>query len=224
MKKAIFVDIDNTLLDFDKCAHLSMKRSFEDFGIPFEDHMFDTFERVNLSIWRSLENGHITKDQLFKIRWSTVLAALDINFDGIEMEKQFKQYINTVALTIDYAKEILEYLSAKYKVYATSNATYEQQISRLKNADFDKYFSGYFISEQVGFEKPSKEFFDGCFKEIPFSVDEVVLIGDSPTADIRGGAKYGLDTIWFDHRGETLPEGVNPTYTIKHLEEIENIL
>ena len=61
------------------------------------------------------------------------------------MEKQFKHYINTVAITIDYAKEILEYLSSKYKVYATSNATYEQQISRLKNADFDKYFSGYFI-------------------------------------------------------------------------------
>jgi YjjG family noncanonical pyrimidine nucleotidase len=224
MKKAIFLDIDNTLLDFDKCAHLSMKSSFEDFGIEFEEWMFDTFERVNLSIWRSLEKGYITKPQLFKIRWATVLAALDINFDGIEMETRFKHYINTVAITIDYAKEILEYLSKKYKLYATSNATYEQQISRLKNAGFDKYFSGYFISEKVGFEKPSKEFFDGCTKDLPYQLDELILIGDSPTADIKGGAQYGIDTIWFDHRGEKLPDIVTPTYTVNHLKEIENIL
>ena len=224
MKKAIFIDIDNTLLDFDKCAYLSMKRSFEDFGIPFDDSMFDTFERVNLSLWHSLENGYISKDQLFKIRWSSVLAALNVKADGILMEKQFKHYINTVAITIDYAKEILEYLSSKYKVYATSNATYEQQISRLKNADFDKYFSGYFISERVGFEKPSKEFFDGCFASLPYSVDEVTMIGDSPTADIKGGVKYGLDTIWFNHRGESLPDDIKPKFTVSHLKEIENIL
>ena len=54
MKKAIFIDIDNTLLDFDKCAYLSMKRSFEDFGLPFDDSMFDTFERVNLSVFSLL--------------------------------------------------------------------------------------------------------------------------------------------------------------------------
>ena len=94
----------------------------------------------------------------------------------------------------------------------------------MKNAGFDKYFSGYFISEKVGFEKPSKEFFDGCFKDLPYDLDEVVLIGDSPTADIKGGSKYGLDTIWFDHRGEKLPEGVAPTHIVHHLKEIENIL
>ncbi len=224
MKKAIFLDIDNTLLDFDKCAHLSMKNAFEDFVIPFSDDMFNMFERVNLSIWKRLEEGIISKEQLFKIRWSTVLAALNIDFDGIEMENQFKKYINSVAITIDYAKELLEYLSKKYKLYATSNSTYEQQISRLKNAGFEKYFDGYFISEKVGYEKPSKEFFDKCFESLPYSKMEVILIGDSPTADIKGGEQYGIETIWFDHRGEKLPSGVSASYTVNHLKQIENIL
>ena len=52
MINTIFIDIDNTLLDFDKCAYLSMKSAFEDCGLPFEDSMFDTFERINLSLWR----------------------------------------------------------------------------------------------------------------------------------------------------------------------------
>ena len=152
MIDTIFIDIDNTLLDFDKCAYLSMKSAFEDCGLTFEDSMFDTFERINLSLWRRLEEKIITKDQLFKIRWSTVLAGLGIEYDGIEMERRFKHYINTYAVTIDGAEDLLRYLSKKYKIYATSNSTYDQQISRLKNAGFDKYFDGYFISEKAGAE------------------------------------------------------------------------
>ena len=57
MITTIFIDIDNTLLDFDKCAYLSMKSAFEDVGLLFEDYMFDTFERINLSLWHRLEGG-----------------------------------------------------------------------------------------------------------------------------------------------------------------------
>lgn len=224
MITTIFIDIDNTLLDFDKCAYLSMKSAFEDCGLPFENSMFDTFERINLSLWHRLEEKIITKEQLFKIRWSTVLAGLGLVYDGIEMEKRFKHYLYTYAVTIEGAEELLKYLSSKYKVYATSNATYDQQISRLKNAGFDKYFDGYFISERAGAEKPSKEFFDYCFGNLNASKQNVALIGDSPTADIKGGSEYGLTTIWFDKRNEKLPEGVNPTYIVKDLLDIKNIL
>ena len=224
MIKTVFIDIDNTLLNFDKCAYLSMKSAFTDCGLPFEDSMFDTFERINLSLWHRLEDGIITKDQLFKIRWSTVLAGIGLNYDGIEMENHFKHYLHTYAVTIDGAKDLLKYLSQKYQVYATSNATYEQQISRLKNAGFEQYFDGYFISERVGAEKPSKEFFDYCLGNLKASIDEIVLIGDSPTADIKGGSQYGLKTIWFDRRNEKLPKGVVPTYTVKCLEEVKNFV
>lgn len=224
MTTTIFIDIDNTLLDFDKCAYLSMKSSFEDCGLPFDDNMFATFERINLALWHRLEDKIITKEQLFKLRWPTVLAGIGIDYDGNDMEARFKHYLYTYAVAIEGAESLLRYLSQKYKIYATSNATYEQQISRLKSAGFDKYFSGYFISEKVGAEKPSKEFFDHCFNHLIVSKDEVVMIGDSPTADIKGGSIYGIKTIWLDRRNEQLPEGVKPTHIVKKLVEIESIL
>ena len=224
MTTTIFIDIDNTLLDFDKCAYLSMKSSFEDCGLPFDDNMFATFERINLALWHRLEDKIITKEQLFKLRWPTVLAGIGIDYDGNDMEARFKHYLYTYAVTIEGSERLLRYLSQKYKIYATSNATYEQQISRLKSAGFDKYFSGYFISEKVGAEKPSKEFFDHCFNNLTVSKDEVVMIGDSPTADIKGGSMYGIKTIWLDRRNEQLPKGVKPTHIVKKLVEIESIL
>ena len=224
MITTIFIDIDNTLLDFDKCAYLSMKSAFEDCGLPFDDDMFATFERINLSLWHCLEKKIITKEQLFKIRWATVLAGIGIKYDGIDMENRFKHYLHKYAVTIDGAEGLLQYLSQKYKIYATSNATYDQQISRLKNAGFDKYFDGYFISEKVGAEKPSKEFFDYCFDNLTVSKDEVMLIGDSPTADIKGGETYGIKTVWLDRCGESMPQGITPSYTVKKLDEIKEIL
>ena len=224
MIKAVFVDIDNTILDFDKCAYLSMKSAFEDCGLPFDDDMFDTFERINLSLWRCMEKKIITKEQLFKLRWPTVLAGIGMNYNGVDVEALFKHYLYNQAVTIDGAEDLLKYLSSKYKIYAASNATYEQQIARLKSAGFDKYFDGYFISEKAGAEKPSKEFFDYCFGNLTMSKDDVTMIGDSPTADIKGGSEYGLTTIWFNWRNEKLPVGVAPTHIVENLSDIKNIL
>ena len=224
MINTIFIDIDNTLLDFDKCAYLSMKSAFEDCGLPFEDSMFDTFERINLSLWRCMEKRIITKDQLFKLRWPTVLAGLGMNYDGVDVEARFKHHLFNHTVTIEGAEDLLKYLSQKYKIYAASNATYDQQISRLKNAGFDKYFDGYFISEKAGAEKPNKEFFDYCFSNLTVSKEDVAIIGDSPTADIKGGAEYGIATIWFNWRNEKLPEGVTPSHVIKNLVEVKDIL
>lgn len=224
MITTVLIDIDNTLLDFDKCAYLSMKSAFEDCGLPFDDEKFATFERINLSLWRCLEKKIITKEQLFKLRWPTVLAGIGIDYDGFDVEERFKHYLYKYAVTIDGAEDLLKYLSGKYKIYAASNATYNQQIARLTSAGFDKYFDGYFISEKAGAEKPCKEFFDYCFSNLNASKENVVMIGDSPTADIKGSYNYGITPIWFNWRGEKLPEGVVPAHIVKSLREIKNIL
>lgn len=36
MIKAVFIDIDDTLLDFGKCAKYAMAESFKDFGLKFD--------------------------------------------------------------------------------------------------------------------------------------------------------------------------------------------
>ena len=54
--------------------------------------------------------------------------------------------------------------------------------------------------------------------------EDVILIGDSLSADIIGGLNYGIDSIWFNKNGDKLPEDINPTYIVNKLKEIEDIL
>ena len=50
MIKAILLDIDNTLLDFNESASLAMGEAFVEHGLPFKKENFATFKRVNDSL------------------------------------------------------------------------------------------------------------------------------------------------------------------------------
>lgn len=226
MIKVVFIDIDDTLLDFSKCAKYSMSESFKEFNLTFEDYMSPIFLEINTELWKRLEKKEITKSELYGYRWFTVFEKIGIeNIDGFEFENRFRFHLENSFEKVDNAGEIIRYLASKYKVYAVSNGPHAQQIKRLKSANLYEYFTDVFTSEQLGYEKPQKEFFDACFNKISdITTNETVLIGDSLTADIIGGINYNIKTIWFNSNNKKVREDITPTHTVKSLLEIKSYI
>lgn len=220
----VFIDIDDTLLDFTKCANDAIKSACNKFGVPYTTTLVDTFHPINLDLWHRLEKKEVTKEKLFDTRFQIVFDKLGIKADGIAFETAFRENFHESAILVDGARDLLEYLRSKYKVYVASNASMHQQTNRMKRAELDGYIDGYFVSEEIGFPKPQKEFFDACFKALPdVKPHDVVMIGDSLSADIKGACEYGLKTIWYNHRNEPTSE-VKCDYIVSRLSEIKNIL
>ncbi len=194
----VLIDVDNTLLDFDKCANESIKLSCAQFGINKADELCKIFHPYNLSLWQQLERGELTMEQLLAKRFNTLFGMVGVTADGVAFEQSFHEYLAQSAVPVDNAEDLLEYLSSKHEVYVASNAPLGQQTKRLAKAGFDKYIKGYFVSAEIGYLKPNKEFFDACFDKIDGDSKDVFMIGDSLTADINGARNYGLKTIWFD--------------------------
>lgn len=70
-----------------------------------------------------------------------------------------------------------------------------------------------------------KEYFDYVFARIPnFSVEKGLIIGDSLSADIKGGQLAGLDTCWFNPGMSSNQAGIVPTYEIQSFDELYEIL
>ena len=204
--KVLFLDIDNTLLDFDAASEQSMKHCFQVSGLTYRPEMLPVFREENNKIWRKIEKGELSVADLRNVRWQTILARLGLTADGKAMEDEFKKNLHNSAVPVDGALEILPYLSEKYRLCAASNGPYEQQLNRLAKADMRKYFEHCFVSEKMGVEKPAREFFEGCFQALPgVCPEETMIIGDSLTADIAGGKKMGMKTCWYDreHTGRT---------------------
>lgn len=223
--KAILIDIDNTLLDFNRGSEASMKKCMIHFGIEHRDGMYETFKRINDGLWHRIEKGELTKDELHRIRWGLVFEELGIDFDGVEFETEFLETLKTSSVPVDGAFELLEHLRKRYIVCAASNAPSIQQRSRLENCGMIEYFDKLFISEEIGHPKPSASFFDACLAALPgISREEAVMIGDSLTADIYGGVEYGLRTVWFNFEKRDIPSDIGNTAVVHSLWEISEIL
>ena len=218
----ILIDVDNTLLDFDKCANESIKIACARFGIDKANEICEIFHPFNLSLWQQLERGELTMEKLLETRFNSLFERVGVKADGIAFETAFHEGLAESAVAVDGAKEALEYLASKYDVYVASNAPLSQQTKRLKKAGFDKYINGYFVSAEIGYLKPNKEFFDACFAKLDEKPQDVYMIGDSLTADINGARNYGMNTIWFDkYRTE---KQADCDYTVTDLFQIRNIL
>ena len=225
MKKYILADLDNTLIDFGECARHGMMDGFKKYGLPYEDSFFDVFTTENNKLWKTLETGAIEKSYIRENRWNIIFEKLGIDFDGRFFEKYFEDAIANGAYPVEGAYDLLEYLGKKYDVFIVTNGFRSVQENRIRLGGFDKYFKDIFISEDAGYPKPAKEFFDYCFEKMGYpEVSEYILIGDSLTADIAGGNDCGIDTIWLNRTNEPVPENIVPTYTVKTLSEIKKII
>ncbi len=219
----VFIDIDGTLLDFEACVEESMQLGLIERGIDYKDEMLVTFHRINDGLWRDLEKGKLTFEELLRIRWTTVFEELGIDLDGPEFEKYFRARLHESTIPMAGAFEVLEYLKPKYRLFAASNGPHEQQVERLRKADMLKYFEEVFTSGKIGAEKPAKEFFDYCFEKAGVTkAEDCVMLGDSLTSDMKGGNAFGMKTIWLNLNGKEKPEWVD--HEIKSLDEIKNII
>ena len=224
--KAIFIDIDNTLLDFDEYVRATMAEGFAHFGLPaYRPEMYHTFTTENNKLWRQIEEGTLTFEELQKIRWSNIFAALGFSFDGPTFERYFREALHESAIPVPGAMDLLQSLSGGALLCVASNGPYEQQLHRLEIGGMRPYFDYFFISERAGAAKPSREFFDYAFRALngnrpdPILPQETLIIGDSLSSDMAGGLQYGMKTCYYRRSGApAAPAGVD--YTVTDLRQI----
>lgn len=227
MFQFILFDLDNTLFDFNKAEANALSRMLTDIGVTPTPEMIHLYSKINLSQWKRLELGEIDREQVKIGRYEIFFHELHINFPAKEAARIYENYLGIGHFFIDGAPELLEYIASipDYQMYLVTNGTKSVQDGRLKSADISHYFKKIFISEEVGYNKPSLEYFNICFSQIPdFDKRRAVIIGDSITSDIKGGILAGIKTIWFnpsksDNKTEWIPD-----YEIHDLSELKDIL
>lgn len=231
MIQVVLIDIDDTLLSFSGYVKESMRDGFAQFGLkPYTEAMFPVFEEINNGLWRQIERGTLSYEELIKIRWNLIFKELGIAFDGGVFEEYFKERLFYSAVPEQGAMELLKYLSQRYILCAASNGPYEQQINRLRVGKMHDYFTHFFISSRIGAQKPSTAFFDCCFRELrasafpELSPEETMIIGDSISSDIAGGAAYGMHTCLYQKGAVSDADISKADYAVASLAEIERIL
>lgn len=225
MIKVIFIDIDDTLLDFRKGAEQAIKKNCAEYGVPYSERLLSVFFESNAELWSEIEKGTLTKPELYKKRWPLIFSRLGIEYDKSDLfEESYRANFASIAIPVDGATEMLSELSKEYRLFVASNSSYDMQISRLSSVGMLQYFDGVFVSEKIGHFKPSVEFFEQCLRNVgDCEKNEVLMLGDSLTADISGGKAFGIKTCYFD-RGYFKPTDVIPDVTVTDLREVKKLI
>lgn len=195
--KYLFFDVDDTLFDFDKCSRAAIQSGFKKYGLKYDDNVYRTFQSINREFWRRIEKDEIDRNYLSEHRFNAVFDALGISFDGTVFEKDFRQGLYESHEEIEGAAQVVKLLSKKYPLYVASNAFYNQQVNRLRLAGLYDCFCDVFVSERIGYSKPSPKFFSAVLNNAGIKDSSTALmIGDSLTADIEGAREVGMKTCW----------------------------
>lgn len=225
MIKYILFDVDDTLLDFGKAEAAAIRKTFERIGIPVTEELIRRYSEINAQQWARFEKGEITREKLLTERFDILFSELGINVPSEMAQASYEYLLGIGHYFVDGAEELLEALKDKYELYIVSNGNASVQDRRLKSAGIIPYFKDIFISERVGFNKPSAEFFEACFKRIPgFEKNKAVVVGDRLSSDILGGINAGVRTCWFNPKGEAPDPDIPADYEIKHLSELPALL
>ncbi len=221
----ILFDLDDTLFDFHRAEKEALRKTLIHFGVDPTDEILSRYSVINQAQWKLLEQGKLTRAQVKIRRYQLFFEEFSLPFDPTEAAKTYESLLSIGHYFIPGAEQLLENLCKDYNLYIVSNGTTAVQEGRLKSADLSRFVKRVFISEAVGFNKPSREFFDACFAQIPgLTRDRTIIVGDSLSSDIQGGINAGIRTVWFNPKGDVNDSIVQPDFEIRVLEDLYDIL
>ena len=226
MYKFIFIDLDDTILDFGAAERMALGRAYREAGIDTTDALLQRYARINQDYWEAYERGEISRDRLLVERHAALFREYGISMDPETVELEYRRYLGMGHFFIEGAEDCLRYLKSRgCRLFLASNGIAETQYSRLRSAGIGPYFEQIFISEETGYHKPERAYFDYWFARIDgFDRASALLLGDSISSDIRGGKAAGLATCWFNPKQKPIPPDCVPDYVIHHLSELRQIL
>ena len=225
MVEFLFLDLDDTILDFHKAEHIALGKTFRGFGLEPTEEVMARYSLINKAHWERLERKELTREQVLVGRFAVLFSEYGIDVDPTLCARTYENNLSIGHYFLPGAYEAVESLSKKYKLYLASNGTAKVQAGRLESANINHFFQEIFISQEIGANKPDIKYFEGCFAKIPdFDVTKSMMVGDSLTSDILGGIQAGMKTCWVNPTGKIAPADIQPDYEIKSLSELENLL
>lgn len=224
MIEFLFLDLDDTILDFQKAEHLAIGKTLAQFGLTADETVTTRYSAINRAHWEALERGELTREQVLTGRFATLFREFGIAVDAQKVARQYEDNLSVGHYFLPGALEALQELSRHYKLYLASNGTAKVQAGRLKSADISKYFEKIFVSQQIGADKPSLAYFQRCFEQIPgFDPDRAMIVGDSLTSDILGGIRAGIATCWVNPGHKPVGQ-IRPDWQIEALSQLPGLL
>ena len=224
----VFFDADDTLFDYQKSERFALSSTLSHLNIDPSKEIASAYKTINSGLWAEREKGAIGIDRLRILRFEMLFEKCGLScgasFEAIS--DMYLDFLSSRTFLMPGAESVCGQLHGKGVVIAIiTNGITRVQTTRLENSPIRQYIDRMIISEEIGTSKPDKAIFEYAFSLLPDSEpDETLIVGDSLTADIKGGILAGIDTCWYNPDGKANNSELAPAYEIASLHDLLSIL
>jgi len=221
----IVFDADGTLFDFGHAERSALTRTLGFFGIRLTPEIHAAYNDISANLWATFERGGIDSQRLRVARFEQLIGEFQLDVDPADVSDHYIHSLGSESRLLPDAEAIVEHLAADFGLLLATNGIADVQRRRFAGSSIRPYFADVVISDEIGVAKPDPGYFDEAFARMGNPArSEVLMVGDSLSSDISGGAEYGIDTCWFNP--DNLHNGTQsrPTYVIHKLTDLLDIV
>ena len=220
----LLLDLDHTLFDSDTCELAAFEETLRAVGVDEPLRHYKTYVEINRSLWSSVERSEITPEDVRVTRFERLITEIGLDANPEYMADTFVVELGAKGDLYSGAREVLEQLAQQATLAMITNGLSEVQRARIERLDIEQYFDAIVISAEIGASKPGSEIFAATFRALGSpSKDTALMVGDSLTSDIRGGANYGIATCWYNPQGKTADTDARVNHEITRLDQLPAI-
>ncbi|MFB9327148.1 YjjG family noncanonical pyrimidine nucleotidase [Paenibacillus aurantiacus] len=230
MYKAIWFDLDHTLLDYDRSELACMQLTVERHGLTqYPDYSWEAFRSlfapINWTYWTERVQRNLAIAQVLDLSFRDTLSQLGWEQElSASMTRTYWELFCGAAHVLDGAMQLIARLRGTYTLGVISNGIGEAQRGRLQASGLYDYFDRMLISDEVGLWKPDPALFALAVEASGCSKEEVLFVGDSLSDDYRGAKSGGIDFCYYNPSRAELPADCSPAFMIHSLAELPGLL
>lgn len=227
--KWVFLDLDNTLWDFDGNAEEALRVLFDRHNLALRstqsvEHFISLYKSINDAYWRSYERGEIDKNYLRSARFTDTFIQMGIPLKD-HPENIWEEYLEIcpyMTKMVTGALNTVKLLHRNAKLAIITNGFASTQTIKIKNSGLEPFINFVINSEDAGVAKPQSKIFNLAVGASNTEKAECLYIGDTLQTDVWGAINAGIRVIWFNpHRQPVSGELADSEY---FLTEVHNHL
>lgn len=139
MMEFLFLDLDDTILDFHKAERIALSKTLRQFGVEPTEEVLALYHKINLWHWEQLEKGKLTREEVLVGRFAALLRELGVSADAVRCTRSYEGNLAVGHYFLPGAEEAVANLSQKYRLFLASNGTASVQAGRLTSANLYRF-------------------------------------------------------------------------------------
>lgn len=199
---SLFIDFDDTLVDYPSCQDQALEKLLllHDLEISDYPNVFKLYHDINGQLWPLLESGEKTIPQIREERFKILKQSVPLDDDPIELDKKYLEYfVLSTSISEPNFHNLQKLRDQEYNIIITTNGIRDVQQKRISHIGIDSLVDEVITSEDVGQAKPAPLMFEIAMKKYSLERDQVFLIGDSLSSDIKGANNAKITSCWLNY-------------------------